>query len=281
MINALIDQLEPPVSDEEDDGPDVEFTFRATAAAPESGAACQPADCRAVIVCGAGAAAAYALSALAPTPVPWTLEAQDTAGRVFPPPPKSPRFYTVGGQGAAHVALAVLDGPVPGDFTNAWTEVLLDAFAGAQDIVFLDRIFRAGWRVVRPKAHQEALPDAERIAKGLERPQEPYLCGVWTAACGPDGPLESDERLPQLPSTNALEGVPAALLTRCEASCRRCLVALALQDGVHLAEGTVSAFEALAPLFRRLGALHADSKAPDYREAVRAVVPPPSLSIYA
>jgi len=58
-------------------------------------------------------------------------------------------------------------------------------------------------------------------------------------------------------------------------------VALALQDGAHLGEGCVRSFTGLAPLLQELGVLPADWQQPDFRETVRKVIPPMSMSIYA
>lgn len=266
MIHGFLDHIEPTVSDDEDDErPDAEFVF----SAKEEGKV-RPEGCTAVLVCGPGAATAYALSALALTPVQWSLEVvKETVARTFPPPPRSPRFYLAGAaaEGSPSVAVAILDAPVPGDLAAAWSEALLGAFGGAEVLV-LDRIFRAGWRIF-----------GEQV-----RPQEPHLCGLWTAAWGADGPIGgagASTTLAVLPAPNAVEGLGAALLTQCEAAKRRCLVALALQDGAHLGEGSLRAFESLAPLLQRLGLQQEGAVAPDYREAVRQAVPPPSLSIYA
>lgn len=263
MIHSFLDQIQPDASDEEDDErPEIQFTFGSKDASP----GVRPEACQALLVCGAGAATAYAISALALRPVPWTLEVvKETLLRTFPPPPRSPRFYVAGAGAAAPVAVALLEGPVPGDLAAAWSEALLGAFTGAAEVLVLDRVFRASWRT----------------AAGSEQPQEPHLCGLWTAAWGADGPPSGAGGLAILPAPNAVEGVAAALLTSCEAEQRKCLVALALQDGAHLGEGSVRAFEALAPLLRRLALLPESGKPPDYREVLRQVVPPPSMSIYA
>jgi len=263
MIHGFLDSIEPTVSDDEDDErPHVEFVFRAK----EEGEV-RPESCKAVLVCGPGAASAYALSAFTLTPVQWSIDiVKETLVRTFPPPPRSPKFYIVGSgaEGSSSVAVALLEAPVPGDLAVSWSEAFLGAFANAEVLV-LDRIFRAGWRIFGDQ----------------ERPQEPHLCGLWTASWGGNGPTDGAGALAVLPAPNAVEGLAAALLARCEAERRRCLVALALQDGAHLGEGSLRAFEGLGPLFRRLGVQQDGAKAPDYREAVRQAVPPPSLSIYA
>lgn len=265
MIHGFLDHIEPTVSDDEDDErPDAEFAFRSK----EDGEV-QPQSCKAVLVCSPGAATAYAISAFSLTPVQWSLEVvKETLERTFPPPPRSPRFYVAcpRGEGASRlqVAVALLEAPVPDDMAAAWSEALLSAF-GEAEVLVLDRIFRAGWRVFGDQ----------------ERPQEPHLCGLWTASWGCNGPTAGAGALAVLPAPNAADGLAAALLTQCEAARRRCLVALAVQDGAHLGEGSLRAFEGLAPLFERLGLRQEGAKAPDYQQAVRQTVPPSSLAIYA
>mmetsp|Transcript_63329 Transcript_63329/g.206572 ORF Transcript_63329/g.206572 Transcript_63329/m.206572 type:complete len:272 (+) Transcript_63329:131-946(+) len=271
MIHSFLETLVPVESDDDDDdSPDVEFAFSIKASAPAgAGTAVTPEQCVALVVCGPGAAAAYASCALPLAPMPWALEVvKETLVRTFPPPPKSPRFFVGRGSGEAGegpVVVAVLDAAVPGDMAAAWAEALLSAFPAATEVAMLDRIFRAGWRT----------------SCGQERPQEPHLCGLWTAAYGASGPLDRADALALLPAPNAVEGLAAALLSRCEASRRRGLVALGLQDGAHLGEGTLSAFEKLGPLLRRLGLVQEGGKVPDYREAIRQNVPSVSMSIYA
>lgn len=266
MIHRLLDQIQPDASDDED-GPSSDIDFNFTGAADGDVA---PEKCRAVIVCGAGAASAFALSSFPLRPLGWKLEQrkESTASRAFPPPPKTPRFFAVG-DGHALAAVALLDGGVPDDLAMAWAECLLNALPEAQEVVVMDRIFRAEWANV-----------------GRGRPEEPHLCGLWTAGWGSAGPscasgADSSGRLSLLPVPNVVQGLGAALLSQCEAERRRCLVALSLQDGAHLGEGCLRAFEGLAPLLREMGALPPGSKPPNYGEAVRKVVPPASMSIYA
>jgi hypothetical protein len=87
--------------------------------------------------------------------------------------------------------------------------------------------------------------------------------------------------LTALPTPNSVEGLGAALLTECEAAQRRCLIALALQDGAHLGEGSVHAFSGLAPLLQKLSLIAEGAKRPDYGAALRQVASPLSMSIYA
>lgn len=304
MIHSLLDQIQPDASDEEDDErPEVIFLFQdktpILASAADGAAAAiraaamgggedsvtdvgsgsstlRPDDCKALVLCGIGAGTAYALSTFQQLrPAPWSLEVvKETAERMFPPPPRSPRFFTAGGKDDPRrppVAVAVLDGPVPADVANTWSEVLLEAFSGVAEVIVLDRVYRSGWLQ----------------AGGQGRPQEPHLCGLWTSFWSESGPLGRQGSLAALPSPNALDGLSAALLTLCEAQQQKCLVALALQDGAHLGEGSLAAFQGLDPLVRRLALLgqgESDGSAPkkpNYSEAIRRVVPPPSMSIYA
>merc|ERR1712087_644236 len=108
-------------------------------------------------------------------------------------------------------------------------------------------------------------------------PQEPHLCGLWTSAWSPEGP----GRLAAYPSPNAVEGVGAALLAECESAQRRCLLALALQDGAHLGEGSLHAFASLTPMLGKLALLPEGAHQPNYSKALRQVVSPLSMSIYA
>merc|ERR1719433_1483433 len=261
MIHGLLDQLQPDASDEEDDDtPDVEFEFR-EGEASEAKSSMTPGKCRTLVVCGPGAATAFALGAFSLQPVPWRLDFARGKGpaRAFPPPPRPPRFHVPSGGGAT--AVAILDGPLPEDLATAWAEALLAGFPEAEEVLYLDRVFRAGWRA----------------ACGEERPLEPHLCGLWTAAWGAAGPPGAPAALP---APNIVQGLAAALLTQCEASGRRCLAALALQDGAHLTEGCVRAFTSLGPSLQASG-LISDSDRPKYNEAVKQVVSPLSMSIYA
>lgn len=288
MIHSLLDHIQPDASDEDDDErPEPRFALytreaapspmavktqddpaafiRAAVAAVPAATAVQPEACRALVLCGPGAGTAYALCAFELKPMPWTFQAdKDTEENAFPPPPRSPKFFTAVGPGAAAeapVAVAFLEAPVAPEFAASWAEAMLEAFSGAVEVVMLDRVFRAGWFA----------------AGGGERPQEPHLCGLWTSAW----PLEGPGRVAAYPSPNAVEGVGAALLTECESAGRRCLVALALQDGAHLGEGSLHAFASLAPLLRRLSLLPEGAQKPNYSVALRQVVPPVSMSIYA
>lgn len=255
MIHGLLEQMQPVVSDDEDDDiPYTSFVF-----CSQGGGDALPNSCKTVLICCPGAAAAYALTAFSLVPVQWSMEVdKETLLRAYPPPPRSPKFYVAAG---GSVAVAILDAPVSNDLAYAWCDALLSAFGDAEVIV-LGQIFRASWRVC---GHEE-------------KPEEPHLSGLWTASCG--GPLDGS-RLALLPPPNAVDGLPAALLSRCEATRRRCVLALALQDGAHLGAGCLRAFEGLSPTFARLSLRAADAKTPDYAEAIRLHLPPPALSIYS
>jgi len=256
MIGSLLDQIQPEASDEEEDErPPLEFALQAAVAespmllegAP--GAGVTPGSARAVAVCCAGAGATFARAALALEHTGWSLAATG-AGRGFPPPPAPTRLFVAG----ASALVLVLEGPVPQEAAGAWAEALLGGL-GAAELLVLDALPRAAWRPAEA------------------RPLEPHLCGLWAG-----------ERVPglaPLPAPNALPGLAAALLQRCEAQGRRCLVALALQDGTHLGEGCLRAFAGLHPRLSALGLLPAAWRQPDYSEALCHAVPPPCLSIYA
>mmetsp|Transcript_74047 Transcript_74047/g.239391 ORF Transcript_74047/g.239391 Transcript_74047/m.239391 type:complete len:266 (+) Transcript_74047:71-868(+) len=265
MIHGLLDQIQPDASDEEDDEqPGANFVFQANMEGDSAGAV-SPGDCCAVVVCCPGAASAFALSAFTLQPVPWLLDfAKDGPAPLTFPPCKPQRFH-VSREGPKPAAVVLLDGPVPAESAAAWAEALLAAFPGASEVIVLDRVFRAGWRT----------------SCGRERPLEPHLCGLWTAAWGAAGPPGSGAALAQLPAPNVVEGLGAALLTECEALGRRCLLALALQDGVHLGESCVRAFAGLTPVLQGVGLLPVSWKEPDYSQGLHQVLPPMSMSIYA
>lgn len=275
MIDGLLDQLQPGCSDEEDDlRPDAEFALRATGAPQgqqgdfgkaDGALGVSPESCRSLIICGPGAGSAFALSAFSLQPLPWLLDiVESQAGlRSGLSLPKPPRFFLVGG-GAQEVVVALLEGPVPAEIAGAWVEALLESLGSATEVLFLDRVFRSQWQAVSG-----------------ERPLEPYLCGLWTRAWAAGGPGGDGSALAPLPAPNAVEGLAAALLSHCEAIGKRCLLALTLQDGAHLSEGAVRGFAALSPVLEGIGLLPAGWKSIDYREAVRQVMPPASMSIYA
>lgn len=253
MIHGLLDQIEPGVSDEEDDETlPAEFVF--TGKDAEAAAS----RCRVLVICAAGAASAFALQAFSLSSVPWTMRIDEEHGprRAFPPPPKTPRFFLAGQK--EDVVVAFLDSPVVADLSMAFSAGLLKAFPAAKEVIVLDRFFRANW-------------------VGRERPEEPYLCGLWSSAWGAKGP----SLCAQLPQPNTLEGLPAAMLTHCEAARKRCLVAMAIQDGAHIGTGSVKGLEGVVPLLQELGVLASDWSPPSYSEAIRKVVPPVSMSIYA
>lgn len=263
MMDALIDQLNPEGSDEEDDpAPLTEFVFELGEDDKSAPVGCviAPKDCRAVIVCAPGPATVYLRTVLPSlTQTPWRLKLVKEPERLFPPPPKPTRFLAAGGVKQA-VAVAVLEREIPADLAFAWASALLAGFPEASEVIFIDRIARADWRLVGEQ----------------ERPQEPHLAGLWTSAWSSEVPCIN---IAALPSPNFLSGLAAALLSLCEAARKRGLVALALQDGAHAMASTLVGFEALRPLLSDLG-LECE-KAADFVGAMRMLLPPPSLSIYA
>merc|ERR1719203_1250869 len=95
MIHSLLDNILPDVSDdEEDEQPEPEFVFRrkgstghhVASAVQADGAASairsaldevgdvQPEKCKALVLCGPGAGAAFALSTFPLKPVTWSME---------------------------------------------------------------------------------------------------------------------------------------------------------------------------------------------------------------
>lgn len=267
MLESLIDHLNPEGSDEEDDPtPLSEFILdlgkdgdSSSSGYPSSGSNLSPKECRAVIVCAPGPAAVY-LQTVLPSlkPMPWSLKVMKEPERLFPPPPKPVRFLAAGSAKQA-VAVALLEKEIPIDLAYAWSSALLAGFPEASEVIFMDRIFRADWRLVGEQ----------------ERPHEPNLSGLWTSAWS-SAPCPG---MTVLPSPNFLGGLAAALLSQCEAAHRRCLTALALQDGAHAMASSLVGFEVLRPLLSELG-LECE-KSPDFVEAMRQLLPPPSLAIYA
>lgn len=291
MINGLLDQLVPDVSDDEDDDrPDTKFIFQASGDAQSAGGAQQAfsppprlpgqdAGSRALIVCGPGAASAFVLAALAPLkPMPWRIDVvkEQAAGDipVFPQPPKSPTFYLAGSE-KAPVVVAMLSAPVPTRFASAWSEALMAGFdslrgcnGGPTEVMVLDRLFRQEFRG----------------PGGIEKPVEPHVCGLWNTKWSGGASPSSEPPCPgmaRLSTPNLVDGFAAAILTHCEAESQRCLVAFSIQDGAHMSESTVRAFARLAPVLQGVGALPSDWQQPDYKDAIRQVVPPMSMSIYA
>lgn len=252
MMEGFLDQIQPGASDDEDDErTDLQFAL--------SGDSLSSDQCRSLVICGPGAASAFALASFDLQPLSWRFEAEDSSERIFPPVPKTPRFYEVASSSGA-VVVALLDSAVPSEDAVAWAGALFDCFSSAQ-VMVLDRMLLAEW-----------------ISVGRERPEEPHLTGLWTSAWASQG---SKLQLAALPAPNLVEGISAALLSRCEALQQRCLVALSLQDGAHLGEGCIRAFEVLVPLLKELKVVQDAWKKPNYGEALRKVVPPASMSIYA
>lgn len=264
MIHGLLDQMQPLVSDdEEDERAPLAFLFEDC----ESETATTPAreDIRILVICGGDAAAAFADVAFSLRPVPWSVRLDPGADApMFPPPPSAPKISVLAESGAVPAAFVLMKGIVPSNMAFAWTQALLDGFKSVTEVIFMDRMFRSAFRV----------------QPGQDRPCEPHLGGLWSSAWEKAGLSESGAVVP-LPVPNAVEGVAAALLTQCEVDRRCCLVARALQDGAHLTEGCLCAFEWLRPIFLQLGLVEDGWSAPNYSDAVRKVVPPPSMSIYA
>merc|ERR1712039_662355 len=140
--------------------------------------------------------------------------------------------------------------------------------ASPAEVILLDRLYRAEYRVPH----------------GQQPPLEPHLCGLWNTKWSGGASPSSEppcSNISRFSTPNLIDGVGAALLTQCEAESRRCVVAFSIQDGAHMSEGTVRAFARVAPVLQRIGALPEDWQQPDYKEAIRQVVPPMSMSIYA
>mmetsp|Transcript_46380 Transcript_46380/g.110466 ORF Transcript_46380/g.110466 Transcript_46380/m.110466 type:complete len:263 (-) Transcript_46380:70-858(-) len=262
MLGNLLDHLEPVISDDEGDYAAAEVNFHMIQVDGDP----SPAQCRSLVVCCSGAAATLARSSFAMAPLPWLLAAADGSrweeARCYPPLPSATRFYTAGAKQTAEgaVAVAVLPETLPVQFAAAWTATLLDAFKGVEEILVLGHMLRAEWRTA---------------AFGGDRPEEPYLCGLSTSDSLAAG-------IPQLPSPNHIEGAAAAILSECAASQRQCqcAVVLTLQDGAHLGEASLSAFEKLRPSLTRLGLL-GEGQGIDYRKLVSTTRTPVSMSIYA
>mmetsp|Transcript_69242 Transcript_69242/g.122500 ORF Transcript_69242/g.122500 Transcript_69242/m.122500 type:complete len:251 (-) Transcript_69242:108-860(-) len=250
MMEGFLDQVQPGASDDEDDERmDLQFVLSGASSAG---------NCRSLVICGPGAASAFALEALSLQPLSWRFDPEDSSERVFPPAPKTPRFYEVSSSSSA-VIVALLESAVPAEDAVAWSEALLGSFSDLSQVIVLDRKLRAEW-----------------VSVDRQLPEEPCLTGLWTSAWASAG-----STLSPLPAPNLVEGLPAAVLSHCEALQQRCLVALALQDGAHLGEGCIRGFEVLVPLLKELKVVQDTWKKPDYREALRKVVSPSSMSIYA
>lgn len=270
MLESLLSQLQPEVSDEEDEEalPAAEFIFELLEGVETTDSIPLPAACGSIVICSPGAATAFVKTAFSLRPAPWRLTLMKELERSFPPAPKPPCFFVAEGSGESVTAVVLLQNKVPDDLAHAWCEALLAGFAGAREVVLFDSI----------------MSRELQLLAGQQRPQEPYLCGLWTAAWE----AAASSRAPRLgaavvplPCANVLESVAAALLTQCEAAQKPCLAALALQDGAHVVERCLSGFELLCPALMDLGILPPDWQAPNYREALRAVQKPLSMSIYA
>jgi hypothetical protein len=261
MLDALLNDLNPDGSDEEDDpAPLTEFMLAAAEGTTK------PEDCSSVIVCGPGAAGTF-IKTMVPAlkPVTWRFTVSKEPERRFPPPPKPPAFFTSSSSSGKSVAVAILERDIPVDLAYAWVSALRKGFPKSSEIVMLDMITVGEWKTIGEQ----------------ERPQEPNLFGLWTSAWVSSGEKGSSPcpGISALPSPNFLGGVAAALLSQCEAEQKRGLVALALQDGAHVMASSLVGFEGLRPLLVELGLECA--KSPDFVEALRHVAAPNSRSIYA
>ncbi|OLP91518.1 Proteasome assembly chaperone 1 [Symbiodinium microadriaticum] len=243
MIHGLLDQIQACVSDDDDEQPDVSFVFSGE----------HELTCQTLVVCGPGPGSAFALQVFDLLPLPVRLEPMEDSPVRALPPPRAPRFF----KASDGVVVAVLDTHVSGEYAVAWADTLLSTLKGRPQVLFLDRILRAEW-----------------CSCDRRRPEEPYLAGLWTSA------FNGSESVPALPPPNFVEGLAAALLSGCEARSWPCLVALALQDGAHMSEGCLLAYEALVPLLIELQVISSWQR-PRYREALQKVIPPTSMSIYA
>merc|ERR1712137_507781 len=124
MIHSLLDQLEAPGSDDEDDpSADLGFSFRVT---DSGGKSPSPEQCRALVVCAADAATAFVTSAFSLELAPWALDVRGDSSPSLLKPPRPPRFLV--SNGVAPVAFAVLDGPVADELATPWVEALLSGF---------------------------------------------------------------------------------------------------------------------------------------------------------
>eukprot|EP00913_Durusdinium_trenchii_P002336 g2158.t1 len=132
MIHGLLDQIQPCVSDDEDEQPEIDFVFSGDAA-----------RCKTLVICGAGPASAFALQAFALQPLSWSLDPEDklswrnepteASARAFPPLPKSPKFFQV--PASEGVVVALLEAQVPAEYAVTWAEKLLLSVEGAQDVL--------------------------------------------------------------------------------------------------------------------------------------------------
>ncbi|CAE7205637.1 unnamed protein product [Symbiodinium natans] len=234
MIHGLLDQIQACVSDDDDEQPDVSFVLSGM----------KDVTCQTLVVCGPGPASAFALQAFNMVPLPLSLESKEDSPLRPLPPPRAPRFF----KASDGAVVAVLETHVSGEYAAAWAEALLSALGGKPQVVYLDRILRAEW-----------------CSFDRCRPEEPYLAGLWTSAFS-----GSEKAVPVLPAPNFVEGLAAALLSNCEARSWPCLVALALQDGAHMSEGCLHAFEALVPMLLELQVISSWQR-PKYREALQKV----------
>eukprot|EP00439_Symbiodinium_sp_Y106_P073117 s887_g13.t1 len=244
MIHGLLDQIQACVSDDDDEQPDVSFVFSGE----------HDLSCQTLVVCGPGPGSAFALQVFDLVPLPLRLEPKEDSPVRALPPPRAPRFF----KASDGVVVAVLDTHVSGEYAVAWADTLLSTLTGRPQVLFLDRILRAEW----------AFGNCSFL-QSLE--QEPYLAGLWTSA------FNGSESVPALPPPNFVEGLAAALLSGCEARSWPCLVALALQDdGAHMSEGCLLAYEALVPLLIEHQVISSWQR-PRYREALQKVIPPTSM----
>lgn len=259
MIHGYLDTLEPEESDEEDD-PDPLRSFVLDKAL--SSGALPASEPSVVIICSTGAASAFLREAVAlGKQLPWSLhESGDSDKYRFPPCPKSPRFFCP--EGVDTCVVVMLEEPVGAEISYAWTAALFEGLGGCPTVVFLDTLLCSAWK---------SLDDRPR-------PQEPSLFSLWTSSWKAQ---QSTQSLTQLPIPNVVEGICAATLTRCEMRGQQCLVALALQDGVHAGSRTLEAFSGLRTVFSQVGSGMELAAHLDYKAMEKGVREAGGLSIYA
>lgn len=265
MILGLLERMEVPASDDDEEATDYAFVFRNREGQSDE-PACEhvrsltPEDVGVLVICNGAAASAFAETAFDFQAVPWTVQLDpDSDVPTFPLPPRPPRVCVLAESRAAFV---MVKEPVPGNMAYAWAQALLDGFQGVSEVLLLDTIFRTEF-LVQP---------------GQEPPLEPHLSGLWSAAWDKAG-LAGAGAVAPLPTPNTVVGVGGALLTQCEADAKGCLVAFSLQDGAHVAGGSLCAFEGLGPVFVQLGI---PWKAPEsYHKATSKMPLKQSMSIYA
>lgn len=263
MIQEYMDTVEPEESDEEDD-PEPLRTFRVEVVMDNASRIVgKPnTDPSIVIICGTGPACAFMTEALTlGKPLPWCLrEETDSVKYRFPPPPKSPRFYSP--EGTERCVVILLEEPVAVELAHAWTEALFEGLGGCPTVVFLDTLLLSTWK---------SLDDLQ------PKPEEPRLFSLHT----PSWDAHRSTQIEQLPIPNVVEGICAAILTRCHIRGQQCLVALALQDGAHAGSRTLEGFSGLQTVFKDSDIGVPLSAKLDYEAMEKGVREAAGLSIYA